>query len=514
MYLVNEIHEAFEDPKCLEVRAVFLDISKAFDKVWHEGLLFKLKQNGVSGKLLKLFGNYLHGRKQRVVLNGSYSGFLPIESGVPQGSVLGPLLFLVYINDLEMNVKSKIKFFADDTMLFSIVENPLISAQELNHDLKLIHQWAHQWKLEFNPDPSKQATEMLFSCKKRSPAHPPLLFNGSVVANVKEQKHLGLILEPNLSFDKHLHQKMSKAKKNIGILRHMSNFLPLSTLDKMYKAFVRCHLDYCDMIYHAPVVVKPPPFGISLSSLMEKVERIQYQAALAITGTWQGSSRSKLYDELGWESLSDRRNNRRIQQIHKIIDNKTPLYLKDKLPPRRRLFLPNVFREKPCRTNRYLGSFFPDSIRCWNIIISDFQNFLAFTKFKNYITTLVRPVRKSVFGLHDPAGLHRLFQLSLGLSPLRSHKKRHNFLDTPSDKCLCREGVENTSHFFLSCPFYTIHREILLKTVSDILTNNNIESENLLSIFLYGNNSLGLQDNTSILSATLTFIKNSNRFSK
>ena len=111
LYLVNEIHKAFDDPKSLEVRAVFLDISKAFDKVWHDGLLFKLNQNGISGGLLKLFENYLHNRKQRVVLNGSYSAYSSIESGVPQGSVLGPLLFLVYINDLESNINSNIKFF-------------------------------------------------------------------------------------------------------------------------------------------------------------------------------------------------------------------------------------------------------------------------------------------------------------------------------------------------------------------------------------------------------------------
>ena len=155
LYLVNEIHQAFEDPKFLEVRAVFLDISKAFDKVWHDGLIFKLKQNGVSGSLLMFFQNYLNNRKQRVVLNGSYSSYKTVESGVPQGSVLGPLLFLIYINDLERDVKSNIKFFADDTMLFSIVKDPAISANDLNHGLNTIHQWAQQWKMEFNPDPSK-----------------------------------------------------------------------------------------------------------------------------------------------------------------------------------------------------------------------------------------------------------------------------------------------------------------------------------------------------------------------
>ena len=122
---VNEIHKSFDKYESLETRAVFLDISKAFDKVWHEGLIFKLKQNGVTGSVINLLTNYLTNRKQCVVLNGSSSEFLPIKSGVPQGSVLGPLLFLIYINDLEVNLKSKTKFFADDTMLFSIVVIPL-----------------------------------------------------------------------------------------------------------------------------------------------------------------------------------------------------------------------------------------------------------------------------------------------------------------------------------------------------------------------------------------------------
>ena len=94
----------------------------------------------------------------------------------------------------------------------------------------------------------------------------------------------------------------------------------------MYKALVRSHLDYCDIIYHIPALNSQTNLGKTLNSLMEKVERTQYQAALAITGTWQGSNRSKLYEELGWETLSDRRWCRRILQIHKIKDNMTPSY--------------------------------------------------------------------------------------------------------------------------------------------------------------------------------------------
>ena len=227
-----------------------------------------------------------------MVLNGSHSDYSAIESGVPQGSVLGPLLFLIYINDLERNIKSKIKFFADDTMLFSLVKDPEISANDLNHDLDAIRQWADQWKLEFNPGPTKQATEVLFSCKISTPYHPQLTFNGTVVAKMKEQKHLGLTLNSGLSFEKHLNEKIIKAKKNLGVIKHLSKFLPFNTLDQMYKTIVRSHLDYCDIIYHIPS--KHNQFGEILNTLMERVEKIQYQAALAITGARQGSNRSKL----------------------------------------------------------------------------------------------------------------------------------------------------------------------------------------------------------------------------
>ena len=138
-----------------------------------------------------------------------------------------------------------LKFFADDTMIFSILYDPLISAIDLN--LNIICQWAHQWKMEFNPDPTKQANEIFFSCKKSSPNHPQLIFNRFAVVN--EQNHLGLVLEPSLSFEKHLNDKIVNAKKNIRILKHLSKFLPLKTLDQMYKAIVRSHLD---IIYHIP----------------------------------------------------------------------------------------------------------------------------------------------------------------------------------------------------------------------------------------------------------------------
>ena len=134
------------------MRGVFLDISKAFDKVWHIGLLFKA---GVEGQSLALLKDYLYSGKQRVVLNGQTSDWRKINSGVPQESVLGPLLFLIFINDLPDGIASLCKSFADDTSLFSKVYDIDISAKELNSDFEKIGKWAFQWKMQFNPDSNK-----------------------------------------------------------------------------------------------------------------------------------------------------------------------------------------------------------------------------------------------------------------------------------------------------------------------------------------------------------------------
>ena len=204
--------------------------------------------------------------------------------------------------------------------------------------------------MAFNPDPNKQANEVLFSCKTKKVDHPPLIFNGFPVVQVKETKHLGLVLQSSLNFVKHLTEKVKKAKQIVGIMKHLNDLLPLKTLNQMYKSLVRPHLDYCDIIYHIPHTIRPPSegCGISLHHLMEFVEQIQYRAALAVTGAWQGTDRVKLYEELGWESLSDRRMLRRVLQLHKIVNGKTPSYLKEKLPPNRNVLinLPNVFQEK------------------------------------------------------------------------------------------------------------------------------------------------------------------------
>ena len=130
-----------------------------------------------------------------MVLIGQTSPLADVKAGVPQGSILGPLFFLIYINDLSENLKSTVKLFADDTSIFHVVKDPNTSAEILNHDLTRISHSAYRWKMSFNPNPSKQAQEVLFSNNIMKTNHPNIIFNGNTAQKSANQKHFGLILE-------------------------------------------------------------------------------------------------------------------------------------------------------------------------------------------------------------------------------------------------------------------------------------------------------------------------------
>ena len=202
--LLSSTHEslsAFDDDH--EVKGVFLDISNAFDRVWHEEMLFKLQQNEISGELTTLIKYFLSCRKQRFVLNRQHSSWADVKASAPQGSILSPLLFLIYINDFSNGLNSNVKLFPNHTSLFFVVHNITDSANLLNSDLSKINEWALQWKMSFNPDPTKQAQEIIFSRKTSQRNHPGLMFNNSIVNVTSIHKHLGMILDSKLSFDEH-----------------------------------------------------------------------------------------------------------------------------------------------------------------------------------------------------------------------------------------------------------------------------------------------------------------------
>ena len=142
MSITHDIYQSLD--QCNEVRGVFLDVSKAFDKVWHKGLIHKLEQNEIGRPPLKILTDFLKSRKQRVVLNGQHSSWSDVLPGVPQGSILGSLLFLIYINHLSDSLQCNSKLFADDTSLFATVHNINNATNDLNNDLTKITKWTFQ----------------------------------------------------------------------------------------------------------------------------------------------------------------------------------------------------------------------------------------------------------------------------------------------------------------------------------------------------------------------------------
>ena len=505
--ITHEIFEAFDCNPTLEVRSVFLDISKAFDKVWHEGLLYKLRSMGISGDLYKLLENYLSGRYYHLdILNGQTSSWRPVLAGVPQGSILGPLLFLIYINDLPNELKSNAKLFADDTPLFTIVKDENESAKILNNDLSLISKWAFNWKMLFNPDPSKQAQEVLFSRKKKAQSHPIISLNNIQVEKSSNQKHLGLILDEKLNFKQHIDSAISKINKGIAVIKKLRYNLPRKLLITIYKAFLRPLIDYGGIIYDQP----------QNESFCEKLESVQYKVALVITGAIKGSSREKIYQELGFESLKSRRWYKRLCCMYKIMNDKEPAYLKN-LIPKCTLTVRTRGNRLPtfhCRTDCFRNSFFPSTLNDWFNLDVEIRNSESLAIFKTKLVSFIRPVSSNVYNIFDPVGLKLLTRLRLGFSHLNEHRFRHNFQHCINPLCSCSLDIEDTSHYLPHSHHFSQHRIDLMNSVNSVFENfiflpNNIK----IDVLLFGDSRLEESKNKFILESILSYIKRTERFS-
>ena len=190
-------------------------------------------------------------------------------------------------NGLNSNVK-----LLNDTSLFSVVYNITDSANLLNSNFSKINEWVLQWKMSFNPDPTKQAQDIIFSCKTSRRNRAGLMFDNNIVNLTSIHKRLGTIFDSKLRFDKHLKSVLKKISKTVGLLRKFEGILPRTSLIIIYKSFSKPHLDYSDLIYDQT-------FN---ECFHQRIESIQFNAATAITGTIRGTSSEKLDEELGIES--------------------------------------------------------------------------------------------------------------------------------------------------------------------------------------------------------------------
>ena len=207
-------------------RESFCDLSKAFDRVWHKGLLFKLETYGISGGLLDWFNSYLCNRTQKVMYKDILSSTSCIKAGVPQGSVLGPLLFLLYVNDVSENMLSFCRLFADDNCIQYSSQNVSCIEHNINHDLLVLEQWSSKWLLKFNPS----KTKALFFTLKSSYELPEIFFQHCHLEYIPTHKHLGLHLASDLKWANHITFIVNKAYKILGLLKNLKFSLGKNTL--------------------------------------------------------------------------------------------------------------------------------------------------------------------------------------------------------------------------------------------------------------------------------------------
>ena len=240
------------------IYVIYLDFAKAFDSVSHKRLLNKLKAYGVTNKLCKWSAEFLMGRKQKVIVNGVDSTWQDVLSGVPQGSVLGPLYFIIFINDLPDIVHNFIALFADDAKLFSAIQN-VEDRRHLHHDLVQLHEWASRWQLKFN-------------AKKCKVMHLGRLNRGHIytmdeveLEETTEEKDLGVTIDYELKFDIHIEGQVNKANSKLGLIRRSFDALDAETFVMLYKTLVRPHLEYCNAITY--------PLYERQAKLLEGVQR-------------------------------------------------------------------------------------------------------------------------------------------------------------------------------------------------------------------------------------------------
>ena len=232
-------------------------------------------------------GLYLSDRYQRVLINGQFSDWLKILAGVPQGSVLGPLLFLMFINDITIVVKNcNVRLFADDTCLFTTRE----SAQLINQDLKNIEEWTKQWLVTLSPSKTES---MVVSLKPHvQNSHPRLTFYNMPIAHVQAHKHIGLWISHNLKWHQHIESLINKCSRLIGILKSLKHKLNRKAIEKLFFSYIRPIMEYADIIWAgAPI------------SVLSKLDHIVVETMRAVTGAPAGSTTSK-FVQRNWLDFS------------------------------------------------------------------------------------------------------------------------------------------------------------------------------------------------------------------
>ena len=299
LYFYEDIHDMVDNKKPVDI--IYLDFEKAFDKVPHKRLIAKLKSHGINGDICTWVEDWLSNRKQRVVVNGKESPWSSVCSGVPQGSVLGPILFTIYINDIDTDLKCNVSKFADDTKLGYSCETTE-DCNIIQEDLHKICQWSEKWQMSFNVDKCK----VMHIGKDNN--NYQYTMNNRVLQTVTEEKDLGVIFSNDMKTSKQCTAAANKANRMLGLIYRTFTFKNQSNMIQLYKSLVRPHLEYAIQAW-APYLQKDK----------NRLESVQRRATRFVPALRNKPYETRLSDS-NLFSLSYRRKRGDLIEIYKIFN--------------------------------------------------------------------------------------------------------------------------------------------------------------------------------------------------
>ena len=485
LYMTHQIYTSLGNGD--DVLLIFLDISKAFDRVYHEGLLHKLQMIGIDGYLLQWLNSYLSDRQQRVVISGQHSEWQKTNAGVPQGSILGPLLFLIFISDITFGLKCESFLYADDTTLFKPLTHDT-DINDINSDLNQVSIWADQWRVSFNAAKTKY---MIVSKKTTRPKPIPIYFNDIPIEQVRFHCHLGLWFSDNMTWEKQTQETVKKTSRSVNLLKRMSSSITRKTKLFIYKTYIRPKMEYATSVFD----------GNLNKTQIEYLENVQRQALLCITRAYRHTSHDKLLREAGVEPLSVRRRYFGLCHMYTIINGLTPSYLFNLIPPRVQVSTPYSLRNMldfkiPSAQKNYIKlSFFWQFLYNWNTLDQNIRQSTTLNQFKtNLKLTMYYKPNKLYILFNTMSSIHHA-RMRMGLSGLNTHRMNYNFIQF--DHCpLCGNRPEDSVHFFLICPYLAIPRLTMMRSITNIVstklphihfyTRTRHSYEQITNILLYG----------------------------
>ena len=335
---------------------VLLDFSKAFDKVNHSKLILKLHSYGIRNTTLRWIQAFLSNRQQRVVIEGQESDSVAVTSGVPQGSVLGPILFLVYINDLPKDIVSQVRLFADDTAIYLTLEQQGDS-DKLQRDLDRLQTWEARWDMEFNPS----KCQVVRVTPSRDPVQTQYILHGQVLEAVSSARYLGVDISSNLKWNAHVDRITANANRSLGFIRRNVKTKSPQIREMAYQSLVRPQLEYASAVWdpHSDV-------------LTDKLEMVQRRAARWTLHDYaRTTSVTALLSQLNWQTLEERRSVARLCLFYKIVNGLVAVSLPEYIQPTHRISRychSMTFRQIHTGKDRYKYSFFPLAVVQWNAL--------------------------------------------------------------------------------------------------------------------------------------------------